>query len=206
MARLQLQQGHIGMMVRVAAEPGDTPEDVEQRVVDWLSDALDAEASRRSSEGERVIGPANPVTVIPVLGLTQQELADREARFGRNATGATVESFPGAVPSRGNAAAMVHLDWTGQRIELPTRWDDGVFSWAPTEDPDDVDVAVMTAFTRDERARAPIEPPSLLDDVAPPGLPGLPEVGERVESVGRAVVAVGVAIGIAVLLAAWGRR
>lgn len=205
MANLTLKQGHVGLMVRVAAEPGDTPEEVEQRVVDWLSDALGAEASRRSAEGERIIGAANPVTVIPILGLTPQGLAEREARFGRNATGATVEAFPGAVPS-GNAAAMVHLDWTGQRIELATRWADGVFSWAPTEDPDDVDAAVMAAFTRDERARAPIEPPSLLDDVAPPGLPDLPEVGERVESVGRAVVAVGVAIGIAVLLAAWGRR
>ena len=192
MPEFVLTPGHVILFVRVAADESTTRDDVEAQVVDWLADALDVDASRRSAEGEFVIGAANPVTVIPVLDVTDEELAAREAALcqGRN------DAFLGALPHGSNAGALVHIDWAGVPSSLPTRWrhrfGSGLLArWEPTEAVDDVGLAVTAQCAQEDRARPPIEPPGAFDDL---DLPEAPKISNPFSSpltwIGVAAVAV----------------
>jgi hypothetical protein len=190
MSTALLAPGHVILAVRTTAERGETREAFEQRIVDWLGAALDVEPSRRSTLGEWVVGPANPVTVLPLLDLDEQALADREARLCQG----RAEAHLGTLPSGTSAGALVHLDWAGAETALETRWTDGLLGWAPTEGTAIPDVAVVASCFDPERTRPPIEPPGLLDDIDLPDIKPPELLSNPLTWVGVAALAV---IGIA---------
>jgi hypothetical protein len=201
-ADLRLAPGHVILIVRVRADQSTVADDVEQRVVDWFADALGVEASRRSQLGEYVIGAANPVTVIPMLDLSSRELADRETALCQG----QADAFLGELPPGENAGALVHVDWGGVAATLPTRWTHhfgtGLLAhWAPTEQGETPDLAVTAECLRSERARPPIEPPTLSDE-----LPDLPEVPDIPEVFGSAAAWFGLGLAAVVGFALWQSR
>lgn len=184
MAELVFSPGHVALFVRLQVEPNETAEQVEARVVDWLGNVIGANPSRRTEAGEYVIGPANPVTVIPILGLDERELADRETRF---CVLHDPQTFLGLLPPGAPAGAMVHLDWSGVHTPLTeTRWfETAIDGWRPATSGDEVELAIVKSCTREDRARPPAEPPGLLDDVQ---APHLPEFAQRLSGIGPAVL------------------
>jgi len=205
----QLKPGHVIFTVRVRGDQSTTRSDVEEKVIDWLADVLKVDASRRSAEGEWIVGAANPVTVIPLLGLTSRELADRETQLCQGGN----QAFLGALPSGPTIGALVHLDWAGARVELPTQWthrfEGGLLEkWVPTE-PSQFsvalpDLAVTAECMQEERARPPIEPPGFFDDTH---VPTGPDIEKRLHEVRDAMfVAAGVAGVGALFLFLWGRK
>ena len=200
MSEFQLQAGHNILLVRVGVEADTTPRELEESVIDWLGDMIGANPSRRSVEGEYIVGPANPVTVIPILGLSEAQFADRETNF---CFGHAVQTFLGLLPSGAPAGALVHIDWTGAIVEgLPTRWSESRLSgWQPTTETPEL--AVVKVCTQAQRARDPIEPPGLLDDVLPE-LPG--RIDARLEDLIGFVKVVAAATGIGLLAWFIGRR
>lgn len=192
MSNLSLLPGHNIFIVRFHADARTTREEAEALVIDWLAAVLDADASRRSAEGEYVVGPANPATVIPMLDLDSRELADRETRLCEGGN----QALLGDLPTGTNGGALVHVDWSGVASEVPSRWThhfgSGLLAdWSPTEQGETPDLAVTAECHQSERARPPIAPPPLFELPERPELPTIPAgLGNPLLWIGVGAVAV----------------
>jgi hypothetical protein len=201
-----IKEGHNLLLLAMRVPQADTREEIEKDAVEWLADALGTDASRRSREGEFVVGPANPVTVIPVPTATVLE-RERDFCSREDAERVLTSGLPLIPAEEGRIVipVLVHFDWSGGAVSIPDAWEKGVFSWSA----DDVDAPALTirgtCFTS-ARARDAIEPPTFVGEIGE----DLAELGERAgEAAARvfnkkvAFTVGGVALGSVALWALW---
>lgn len=169
---MRLESGHNLLLLAVTISRGDTSADVEAKVVAWFADVLELDPPglrqirTPNADGEYVVGPANPVTVIPMLDSTLDAARGGFCAGPENRR----EVISTTVPSPGAVAVKVHVDWHGASTVLQAFWRDGFFGWVA--DADQPDLVVQAVCFDEQPVRPPTEEPPVFEL---PRLPSLPE-------------------------------
>lgn len=168
---MELKPGHNLLLLAYRVGSGDTVEDVERDVVGWLGDVIGASRSiTHTALGEWSVGPANPVSVLPV---TSQDVAQRADQFCRNPAATRVLLSPPQISQRPGDTIMpvlVHLDWRHSPITLADSWVSGglLHVWRQSDNPS---LTVRGTCHTPDVSAAPVDPG--LSDI-----PGIPSVDD----------------------------